>query len=476
METTCNPILVHIDMKGGPPTPRYLVDLLPVLKSWGATGILIEWEDMFPWEGKVKVCGREGHYSRGDVELVLEVASALQLEVVPLIQTFGHLEFLLKHQQFAHLREVPDIPNSLRPVDQDKNQDQSEGLNIVLEMVRQIIQVHQPKRIHIGCDEVWCLGESAVTAAYLETRGLSVTDLFLNHLVSVARFANSLPPQPQVLCWDDMMRTASAGQLMPLKRLVTPVIWNYGSNLVFPAGMMDRYCSVFGSQRMWAGTAWRGATGSCIQATTIKHHVDNHVAWKQVSEIDGGYILTGWARYDHFATLCEMLPVGLPSLRCCLAVLTNQAWNDVVLAECSKELGLQDSIGMEPYRFLTDSSVNEALIEEPVFPGSKVYILILAYIRLNARYNAIYNSSARDTWMNPWQIKHGFLNPLQIRGSCAELQKLSTAFSSFADAFRQEAPDLIHQFTADEWIGTNIEPKLEAIETFLSQVKEKIAI
>ena len=34
---------------------RYLVDLLPVLKSWGATGILIEWEDMFPWEGKVKV-------------------------------------------------------------------------------------------------------------------------------------------------------------------------------------------------------------------------------------------------------------------------------------------------------------------------------------------------------------------------------------------------------------------------------------
>ena len=31
--------------------------------------------------------------------------------------------------------------------------------------------------------------------------------------------------------------------------------------------------------------------------------------------------------------------------------------------------------------FFLDSSVNEALIEEPVFPGSKVYILILAYIR-----------------------------------------------------------------------------------------------
>ena len=28
---------------------------MPVLKSWGATGILVEWEDMFPWEGKVMV-------------------------------------------------------------------------------------------------------------------------------------------------------------------------------------------------------------------------------------------------------------------------------------------------------------------------------------------------------------------------------------------------------------------------------------
>ena len=45
-------------------------------------------------------------------------------------------------------------------------------------------------------------------------------------------------------------------------------------------------------------------------------------------------------------------------------MLTNQAWNDVVLAECSKELGLQDSIGMEPYRFLT-GQFKEYLQGEP---------------------------------------------------------------------------------------------------------------
>jgi hexosaminidase len=49
------PVLVHIDMKGGPPTLDYLLQLLPLFKSWGATGILIEWEDMFPYSGMLKV-------------------------------------------------------------------------------------------------------------------------------------------------------------------------------------------------------------------------------------------------------------------------------------------------------------------------------------------------------------------------------------------------------------------------------------
>ena len=29
-------------------------------------------------------------------------------------------------------------------------------------------------------------------------------------------------------------------------------------------------------------------------------------------------------RYDHYATMCELLPVSLPSLRCCLAVMTGK--------------------------------------------------------------------------------------------------------------------------------------------------------
>ena len=55
MSEAKKPVLVHVDMKGGPPTPRYLLQLLPLFKAWGASGILLEWEDMFPWQGRIKV-------------------------------------------------------------------------------------------------------------------------------------------------------------------------------------------------------------------------------------------------------------------------------------------------------------------------------------------------------------------------------------------------------------------------------------
>ena len=70
--------------------------------------------------------------------------------------------------------------------------------------------------------------------------------------------------------------------------------------------------------------------------------------------------------------------------------------------------------------------------ESPTYPGSKVYSLVLAYTRLQAQHTALTTSSARQTWINPWQIEKGFLNPLQVKVTLRELIKLGEQLRELA--------------------------------------------
>ena len=127
---------VHLDMKGGPPRLEYLLSLLPMFRDWGATGLLVEWEDMFPWSGSLSCLARPGHYTPAMVEQLLALADTLGMDVIPLIQTFGHMEFVLKHDQFKHLRDIGRYPNCVRPLCVDTETRDVESL--VSEMIHRL--------------------------------------------------------------------------------------------------------------------------------------------------------------------------------------------------------------------------------------------------------------------------------------------------------------------------------------------------
>ena len=75
-------------------------------------------------------------------------------------------------------------------------------------------------------------------------------------------------------------------------------------------------------------------------------HVANHLGWEEMlsqthnqSVLINGYILTGWQRYDHFASLCEFLPVAIPTLKCCLIALQRGKFECEEVEEAKKILG-----------------------------------------------------------------------------------------------------------------------------------------
>ena len=125
------PQIVHLDLKGAPPRMSYLLKLLPVLKKLGATGLLVEYEDMFPYHGTIRKLSSPNAYSYQDIEQFLAEAHNLNMDVIPLLPTLGHLELLLKHSEFKYLRENEVYANSLCPLHE-------ESLTVVKKMIEQV--------------------------------------------------------------------------------------------------------------------------------------------------------------------------------------------------------------------------------------------------------------------------------------------------------------------------------------------------
>ena len=106
---------VHLDLKGAALKIDYYEQLFPFLKKLGATGLLIEYEDMFPFADHLAVIQHGLAYTKNDIQQILHLAEANKLEVVPLLQVYGHLEYVLKLKEFMHLREDRRYPQVITP-------------------------------------------------------------------------------------------------------------------------------------------------------------------------------------------------------------------------------------------------------------------------------------------------------------------------------------------------------------------------
>ncbi|EDM06935.1 rCG34541, isoform CRA_a [Rattus norvegicus] len=288
--------LVHLDLKGAPPKVSYLSEVFPLFHALGANGLLIEYEDMFPYEGHLRLLRAKHAYSPSEVTEILRLARLSGLEVVPLVQTFGHMEFVLKHAAFAHLREVAPFPNTLNP-------HEAESLALVQAMIDQILELHRDVRwLHIGCDEVYYLGEGETSKQWLQQEQNSHAKLCLNHMQAVASHVLTQHPGITPLVWDDMLRDIPQEQLKAsgVPQLVEPVLWDYGADLdVHSKNFLIGKYQECGFQRLWAASAFKGATGASQALPPVEHHIRNHELWLQVAgsgPVDTlqGIILTGW--------------------------------------------------------------------------------------------------------------------------------------------------------------------------------------
>nr|CAD7399224.1 unnamed protein product [Timema cristinae] len=478
--------LVHLDLKGAPPKIAYLEQLFPALREWGATGLLLEWEDTFPYTRELLSVGSNGPssssgaYSGEEARQLLQLAGDSGLAVVPLVQTFGHLEFVLKHDEWRMLREVEAYPSSMCP-------SHPRALPLVMSLIKQIVEFHPDiQYLHIGADEVWHMGLCPTCVRRTQSNKHGRCQLFLEHVLAVAQFVQDTYPTLRVIMWDDMLRGIDTSILLEYNfgRYIELMVWHYQPAEAFqllPAcdvrglslELWDKYSNVFTS--MWAATAFKGSTGSCQLLPIIQHHVSNHEQWLLVLGQEAGKFqhfrgvaLTGWSRwsffyvcltlcvarrYDHYAIMCELLPVSIPSLVMCLKVWLNGSFNYNLHLNTAKSLGYSDTpLLLNPYP--RPQPVAQLLS----FPGWKVMIGVEWFANYKVKYHSIIGSDQVKTWLNPWQIQNSFTNPMQIESIVPAFTDLLFEMSSLENYLRVHMEELFYSATIDEWFGTQLEP------------------
>lgn len=458
--------IVHIDLKGAPPKIDYLKKFIPFIKQFGATGILLEYEDTFPFQGMLAEAKHGNAYSVDDVNIIKAVAKQNGLKIIPLVQTYGHLEWLLKIKKFAHLREVADFPQVITPC-------LNESYTVIFEMLDQVIKLHNDvTEFHVGCDEVYykLTHESCFNFPDRD----NFAKAFMSHLVKIATYIRTKIPNVKIIFWDDMMHGMDEMSLIPYKPQIEslklePMMWGYMENVqtYFAPDLYVKYGNVFG--KIWIATAYKGASGELATITSIQHHYLNHLSWIDVMKEKVsrnvlnfiGVAITGWSRYDHFLTLCDILPESIPSLIFNLQLMQSGSLTPEKRDEITKQLGCAGQI---PW----DGNVQYPITCK--FPGHEVYEAMLPLQSVLLTFKT--DMEFAQKYVSPMNLKYAYLHKKRTQEVLERLRYTYASMLSFKDNFLRACETMYWPDVANEWLLVYFIPQFDELYNMLVKVKE----
>ena len=177
--------------------------------------VLIEYSNRFPFENHKQIAVNTTLLPE-DILKINKKAQELGLEIIPLQQTIGHLEYLLRHDQYEKIRENLDSESQICPLN-------PLSIKIVEELLDEIIQGHPGIRyIHLGGDEARSLGKCLSCKDKVEKHGIS--KLYIDYMNSICEYVINKGLTP--IIWDDML-CAHPEALDLLDKRIVIMYWDY---------------------------------------------------------------------------------------------------------------------------------------------------------------------------------------------------------------------------------------------------------
>lgn len=177
--------------------------------------VLIEFGDRFPFQ-KHAVIRSPSALTRQELAHVLEHAQSLGVVPIPLVQSLGHLRYLLEHEEYAHVREEDQYRDQMCPSNED-------SFRIFTELAEEVLEFFPNTRfMHIGADETRRLGVCPRCREYAARNGTGA--LYLKHINRICAWLSERGITP--ILWDDIL-CADPRILESLHESAWIMYWDY---------------------------------------------------------------------------------------------------------------------------------------------------------------------------------------------------------------------------------------------------------
>ena len=211
----------HLDLKGPKIPFEVLVSLLQQLARWGINGVIVEYEHRIPFLPLSEQFPSKEKYTETQIKFLIEKANSLGIQWIPLVQTFGHVEYLSGLKGTENLFENPEYPSQLCP-------SRKEVKKYIEELIDYVCYLHPESRyIHVGQDETRQLGLCDICAGRMKKLGGKI-ELFLDHAQFVWQQVFKHKKIP--VLWADMLIGNGRIDLIDkIDRRVILLPWDYTS-------------------------------------------------------------------------------------------------------------------------------------------------------------------------------------------------------------------------------------------------------
>ncbi|MDQ8052231.1 MAG: beta-N-acetylhexosaminidase [Pedobacter sp.] len=281
----------HLDLRIQVMKPSALKAFALKLSKSGINTLIMEYEATFPFEKHPLISNRYA-YTKEELKDFISYCSSIKLDVIPLQQCFGHVEYILRNERYAKLREDSKDFSQVNPLEINGTR------ALFTDLFQEVASLHPSKYFHIGCDETRLLGKGPQSKAKIEKEGIG--KLYGDYVAMMCDIVIKMGKIP-VLWADIALKHPESLKYLPKQTIF--VDWNYGWSLDRFGDHAQLMKSGF---EIWGAPSLRSSPDNYNLTTWEKHFNNVRDFIPQARQLGyTGVVMTSWSTSGIYSYLYE---------------------------------------------------------------------------------------------------------------------------------------------------------------------------